>query len=439
MSSRALIISEYEDLIYGTDGTRSVDKAIAEAYRQAKEAETRVRVEIRIQASGMASTAQAGRFIADPEMGSIDTAKRKIVDMLNDNPGPAYEGQVRINFKLNSTGEHVNSFTRTIKIGIQERQARFNVDDDHEMDDEGYEGNEEDGEVANSAQSLSYRSYGGGAHTGEPTGMEGLPPLMRQYLTMLMADANDRRQQLEVTMGFMHRKDAMMMTMFDRAIRAMENYSLRFGLPNNPPGISDVVREQPADQGGGGGGGLGLLPQLLAAAAQFAQGAGGAPSPPQAALPPPGAGATNRMDRIRSAGENMRHRRPNMPPPVHGYDQGEVPQPGDPNDDSPGMSDYRQESMRPLIEDHGGGDGHDGGFDEGYGDDEDLMGPGGYDGGDDGPDYDGGGGGASLAPPDLSNMDADQMLGVVEEWLEQDPSRKADVMQRLPQLTGLLS
>lgn len=147
------------------------------------------------------------------------------------------------------------------------------------------------------------------------------------------------------------------------------------------------------------------------------------------------------MERIQRAGQHMRSQRPSIPSPAHGYDQHDIPQPGDPNEDSPEMRGYRQESMRPLLEDgqgHGG-DGYGGGFD----DEDDLMDGQGYGGGDE-PDYGGGGGSYeedaySGAPPDLSNMNADEMMGAIETWLETDPSRKAEVMQRLPQLTSLLS
>ena len=391
---RPFAISDYEDLIYGVDGSRSIDKSIGNAIQQGTENKSRIRAEIRIKHAGQAGGSKAHQFVFDANPAHIENVKRKIVDLLNDDPGPTYEGQIRVNFKLNASGEHLNSFTRTIQIGIPERSSGFDLDNDGDELDESVDN------VDHEAMLNAMGALGGGGQR-EPTGMEGLPPLMKQYLTMLMADANDRRQQLDIIMGFMHRKDAMMMTMFDRAIRAMENYSLRFGLPNNPPGISDVVRDTPPpdNSGGGGGGGLGLLPQILAVAGQIAQGGGaggGAAAPAPAPAPARGGGA-NRMNRIRSAGQSMRQQRPMMPEPASGYDTPDGYDGGLPDhaEESPGMDGYRQETMQPMIEDHGAGGFDDGGFDDGGFDDP------GYD--DDGGGGDGGGdhgeAGANLQPP----------------------------------------
>ena len=39
----------------------------------------------------------------------------------------------------------------------------------------------------------------------------------------------------------------------------------------------------------------------------------------------------------------------------------------------------------------------------------------------------------------MNNLTPDEMMVALEGWLNQDPSRKAEVSKRLPQLAGLLA
>jgi len=401
---RAIPISEYSDIIYNSDGDRGIDKAIQTAFDQAKEADTRVRVEIRVRAVGTQTSEQCGQFNATPEHSDINTVKRAIVDNLNSTPGPTFEGQIRINFKLSGTGDHITSFTRTIKIGYFENPG-FGSSETDALFDDGTDGNQVD---------LDGLEEAGRANTP-------LPPLMKQYLALLMADAQDQRTQIATVMGFLHRQNAMMMTMFDRAMRGVENYTLRFGFPQGP-GIESVTKEP------SGGNGMGLLPQLLSAAANIAQqnntgptaGGGGGSAIPHA-------GGANRMESIRHAGYQVSQHRGSIPHPRPGY--GAAPRPGDPNDmGTGGYSDHGQP--------HGllGSDGVHGGGHDDYEDEPDdgeamIRRP------DDPYDDPPGGGGA----PDLQSLDADQMMGIIEDWLEADSRRKAEVMERLPRLTNLLT
>jgi hypothetical protein len=407
---RAIHISEYSDIIYNNDTNKGIDKAIQTAFDQAKEAETRVRVEIRVTPTGTRTSEQCGQFNATPEHTDINTVKRAIVDNLNNTPGPTFEGQIRINFKLSGTGDHITSFTRTVKIGYYDSPGF-----DSDATDALFtgEGEETPGNTVDLMGDLNEAARNGGQ----------LPPLMRQYLTMLMADAQDQRTQVQTVMGFLHRQNAMMMTMFDRAMRGVENYTLRFGFPQgHGPGISEVAKEP-------SGGGMGLLPQLLSAAANLAQ-QNNSPGAPAGGGAPgiPHAGGANRMNAIRHAGQQVSQHRGPMRGPRPGY--GEAPRPGDPND--MGMDHYREEATRGLLGDEGV-HGHD---DESYGGDPGYDGEGGmipHDPGPEGPLP--GSGGA----PNLQGLDADEMMSVIGDWLEADPSRKSEVMERLPQLTNLLS
>ena len=379
-----MYISGYEDLIYGEDGHSPIKKTLDKVLQSAKEDNVRLRVEIRVRPQGVPTQRQEGVFYCDPSNTSTESLMRVIVERLEDSPGPEFQGQIRMNFsQAGHSGEKYGSWTRVVRFmsgGMQPGMAMPG------MMRQAMEGMvDEDGEpLENSIGSLSQLDGSMGMGMAQPV------------------DNAMMRQWLETAFGFTFRSMAIQQSMFERATRMMESYTLRFGFPH--PNHQGVVEVKGGEDKGGGG--MGLLPMLLNAAAHIAQGDGPEEKVGRAAdvvggAPPPQGAA--RMAAIQNAGRLI----------------GSLQGPADPAEPMAPATGYEP----PPGDDDGGGayfDDDDASFDT---DD-------GYD-----PDEGGGGGGAPL-PPDLSEVAPEDMKEMVVDWIRSNPDQnKQAVMEMIPELS----
>lgn len=218
------------------------------------------------------------------------------------------------------------------------------------------------------------------------------------------------QQWLEVTMGFAFRAMAQNMTMFDRTTRMLENYALRFGMPERShPGVVEVRDEPKAAQAPAGGG---ILPMLLQAVAGLAN-SQSTQATASAPTPAPTRGAMNRVAAVQHAGEAIARVRPRRP--MDGFDPApplprEEPTRSHHEDEEVDYPIARRESgamRRYHQEDEGGAE----------------------------PPNDDGGGDPMGAIKDAS---ADDMMDLIKAWVEARPENKAAIMDNLPKLTQLI-
>jgi hypothetical protein len=225
------------------------------------------------------------------------------------------------------------------------------------------------------------------------------------------------RLWMETMMGYVFRSQAQQFAMFERATRMMESYTLRFGFPTHEPGIVEARGgEIPASAAPGSPGpsGFGILPMLLQAATKIAAGGGDDPAPapqPSTQLVPSGsAGRANGRAMAISGASRMVRALRNQPPvpkrPVEGYE------------DAPDVEEDEQPSRgADQWDDENTGSAHAESYE---GEDEDDGDEGGDDGG---------------GMPDMTGMSSEEMKAAVIAWIRADPSRKADVMNMLPDLS----
>jgi hypothetical protein len=380
----AMLISSYEDLIYGEDGHAPIRKVLDDALRRAVEDKTRLRVEIRVKPVGVPTSRQESVFFADPAQTTSDNLMRVLSDRLEDSPGPEFHGQLRINFNpAGQAHEKYGSWTRAIRYGSG------NITHPSGLRAVALEGDEND-----------------------PNGLY-ITPEMEQEITQQgerpLVDHRTMQQWLETCMGFTFRSMAQQMTMFERSTRMMEAYTMRFNFPH-PAGIG--ITEAPVSAGGSkntNSGGMGLLPMLLNAAAHMANAdspqdmAARAGSMATGTAPPPGAA---RQAAVQGAGRLIGNlARPAQPAePAPGYDPAPSPDPYDP------------ESPHDL-----------GGGGMSYDEDED--------------DYSGEEGWSEPEEPQdvnaaLGALSPEQMKEAVVSWIRSNPEQnKAAVMDMIPELT----
>jgi hypothetical protein len=390
-----MYISGYEDLIYGEDGHSPIKKTLEKVLNSAKEDKVRLRVEIRVRPQGVPTQRQESVFYCDPTNTSTESLMRVIVERMEDSPGPEFQGQIRLNFsQAGHSGEKYGSWTRVVRfmsgaMGQPQPGMGMNMGMPPMMR-QAMEGMvDEDGEpIENSIGALNHLEPGMHMAAAQPV------------------DNVMMRQWLETAFGFTFRSMAIQQSMFERATRMMESYTLRFGFPH--PNHAGVVEVKGAEDKGGGG--MGILPMLLNAAAHIAQGdntedkvgraadiVGGAP-PPQGAA---------RMAAIQNAGRMI----------------GSLQGPAEPAPPAPGFE--------PPPDDDGSGGGGGGAYydDDGGSYDDDFS-----------ADLDGEGqyatGGPSMNEDDLSSVPPEDMKKMVIDWIRANPDQnKAAVMEMLPDLS----
>jgi hypothetical protein len=398
-----LHISDYEEIIDGSGGNNITD-AIEEAIKIAKEDKVRVRIYIRVKDAGTPTMRKVNEARFDPNVTSVESVKRILVQKLNDTPGPEFNGTIKVEFQDNSNSRYLSGYQRNVRIGTV---AQFDAPEDIE---DGYD------------------------NSSDYFDQVGMDPERRDEIIALLQDqikAKDRdllqaRQAVDASMGFMFKSQAQMHAMFERATRMLENYTLRFGFPHhNIPGVTEIHGggnsepipvPNPNVPPGGGGNDLGLLPMLIKLAGQFAKNDGPAPHqpPPQAHQHQiPMQGQPNRMDNIMHSGMQMGSIRGTLPQHAQPA-EGVTPPPPMPGGEETGLSQQQ-------IDMYSGGGGYDGGgYDDGGYDD------GGYD---DGGSYDDTPTSSGDPLADFNSMDPDSMKSLLMSWVRASPENKAAALE----------
>jgi len=397
-----MIVENFDNLIYGEDGQSPIRNLLIRMLETAKNDGVRLRVDVRSIAQGTVNSRNEHTLFTDPNESDADGLMRILVERLNDSPGEGFLGQIRINFaQAGSSGERYGSWTRTIRAPST---SAGRIGSSHASDED------EDGEYEddNSAESFS---------RGESRPMMGGGGFSHGGGNGVMLSDEQVRLWMETMMGYVFRSQAQQFAMFERATRMMESYTLRFGFPTHEPGIVEARGgEIPASAAPGSPGpsGFGILPMLLQAATKIAAGGGDDPAPapqPSTQLVPSGsAGRANGRAMAISGASRMVRALRNQPPvpkrPVEGYE------------DAPDVEEDEQPSRgADQWDDENTGSAHAESYE---GEDEDDGDEGGDDGG---------------GMPDMTGMSSEEMKAAVIAWIRADPSRKADVMNMLPDLS----
>ena len=399
----------FENLIYGDDGQSPIRPLLIRTLEIAKKENARLRVDVRSIALGTTNSRNEHTLFMDPNENDADGLMRLLTERLNDSPGEGFLGQIRMNFApAGSSGERYGSWTRTIKPPTTSSGR---------MSTSTHEEEEEENNDDNTDESFNRpRGGGGGSFSQGPS-------------SGVMLSDDQVRLWMETMMGYVFRSQAQQFAMFERATRMMESYTLRFGFPTHEAGIIEARGGEPhasAAPGSAGPGGFGILPMLLQAATKLAAGNSDAPAP--APVAPEGstqlvptARANGRAMAISGAGRMVRALR-NQPPipkrPAEGFDrEPEVEDEGGAPEDDGHSTTSRWRGEEPEEDPSNEGDGED------YGEEED---------GEDEPRPSRSGGGEM---PDLNGLSPEAMKKTVIDWIRADPSRKADVMNMLPDLS----
>ncbi len=409
----AIHIDDYEQIIDGS-GANNITSVLEESIKLAQEDNARIKIYFRVKETGTPSLRKVNEFRFDPGVSSVEDVKRQIVQKLNEDPGPEFSGQLRIELQNASNSTQYGSYQRTIKIGVLA------------SDQTGFEMEEDVGGSFNTAAAMfSEEARPSRADRDEVLAMH------EKILASKDSEIRAKNQQVEAAMGFCFRMLAEQQKMFDRATRMMENYTLRFGFPGPMPGMDpygSMNRESapaPAPApGGGGDGGLGLLPMLIKVAGQLAAGGGGGGSPPPPQSPPPPPRPQGRMGGVMAGAQAVGSMRPRPARPAEGM--GPPPPMPEPDDGARlhqiGDPPMREERRSRQIEDR-----------RRYHHpepepDEDEMDYAGDDDGGGGDDDDGDGGGAGGALNQFNNLDPDSMKQLVLGWVRASPENKAAAM-----------
>lgn len=411
----AIHIDDYEQIIDGS-GANNITSVLEEAIKLAQEDNARIKIYFRVKETGTPSLRKVNEFRFDPGVSSVEDVKRQIVQKLNEDPGPEFSGQLRIELQNASNSTQYGSYQRTIKIGVLAAdQSGFEMDGDDGV-----------GSFNSSAAMFSEEARPSRADRDEVLAMH------EKILASKDSEIRAKNQQVEAAMGFCFRMLAEQQKMFDRATRMMENYTLRFGFPGPMPGMDpygSMNREPapaPAPAPSGGDGGLGLLPMLIKVAGQLAAGGGGGGSAPPPQAPPPPPRPQGRMGGVMAGAQAVGSMRPRPARPAEGM--GPPPPMPEPDDGARlhqiGDPPMREDRTRRQLEDRRRYHHPEPEPDE---DEMDYVGDDGDDGGDDG-GGDGDGGGAGGALNQFNNLDPDSMKQLVLGWVRASPENKAAAM-----------
>jgi len=386
----------FENLIYGDDGQSPIRPLLIRTLETAKKENVRLRIDVRSIALGTSNSRNEHTLFMDPNENDADGLMRLLTDRLNDSPGEGFLGQIRMNFApAGSSGERYASWTRTIKAPMTSSgRAASASDEDEENEDDD-----------NNVESFSRgsRSVGGGFSAPAGGGV--------------MLSDDQVRLWMETMMGYVFRSQAQQFAMFERATRMMESYTLRFGFPTHEAGIIEARGGEipsSAAPGSAGPGGFGILPMLLQAATKLAAG-NDAPAPAPAAPEGstqlvPSARANGRAMAISGAGRMVRALR-NQPPipkrPAEGFEREPEVEEEDGEEESRATTARWREEPQEDASDEG---------EDAYEEEGEVR-----------------SGGGEM--PDLNGMSPEEMKSTVIAWIRADPSRKADVMNMLPDLS----
>ena len=113
----AIHIDDYEQIIDGS-GANNITSVLDEAIKLAQEDNARIKIYFRVKETGTPSLRKVNEFRFDPGVSSVEDVKRQIVQKLNEDPGPEFSGQLRIELQNASNSTQYGSYQRTIKIGV---------------------------------------------------------------------------------------------------------------------------------------------------------------------------------------------------------------------------------------------------------------------------------------------------------------------------------
>ena len=91
----AIHIDDYEQIIDGS-GANNITSVLDEAIKLAQEDNARIKIYFRVKETGTPSLRKVNEFRFDPGVSSVEDVKRQIVQKLNEDPGPEFSGQLRI-------------------------------------------------------------------------------------------------------------------------------------------------------------------------------------------------------------------------------------------------------------------------------------------------------------------------------------------------------
>ena len=457
------MLTNYDDLIYGTDGEKPFLPTIQRVLEEAKADQVRLQIDVRVTPDGVPNSRGEHQLTIDPSTADAEGIMKVLYDRLNESPGEGYSGQIRVNFvQAGSSGRRYGSITRNLRPsppldatrpfrsfggGFRSR-IPFGMSP---PSDDGVDlGGEDDGELENSIDHLASEAPKGPllpAYDSSPRGPDYNPIEHPPFVSAVQME-----KWLNITMGLLFRSQAQQMAMFERAIGFMDSVTVRYGLPHpSEPGIVET-------RGGtkdGAASGLGLLPMLLSAAANLAGGKDAAEVTERATnmaqgnAPPPGelrkaaiAGAANLVRNLprsssaqpgfqppvgpRRPSHGSRHIAPTRPSaPADGF-------PPEPDDDDPdGVMNEGDEGFGAEADE--GDLGIEPGEDFVDFDDDGEL-------GDDEPDGDEADGepatqaASPITPDSVQGFSADEMKEAVVKWIRADPSRKDQVMSMVPAL-----
>ena len=425
-------LESFDTLIYGEDGQSPIRPTIIRMLDIVKKENIRLRIDVRSQAQGTTNSRNEHTLYADPsDNADADGLMRILVERLNDSPGEGYVGLIRINFsQAGSSGERYGSWQRTIKSPSLGRSRLSQPDED-----EGDDGSSEDDNSSESFHTSSRHRGGHNRMENEYGGGSSMP-------MGVLLEGDTIRVWMDSMMNHNFRMLAQQQAMFDRSLRMMESYTMRFGFPTHEQGIVEARGGEPppsAAPGSPGPNNYGLLPMLLQGALKMATGQGAAPAPAPAPAPEPAitqrpARDNSRALAIRGSSQMVQSLRP-IPrprPPAPGYE------PAPPVDeerqrpsarwqeDDQEMGADEETGAEEYAEDEGENEGAE--DEDEYGQEEDQP----VARRERAPMTHASGGGSEM--PDLNGLTPDQMKAVVIAWIRSDPSRKSDVANMLGDL-----
>lgn len=456
----------FEELVLGSEDTQQGARGCVErAMRSAIESDSRLKVEIRVKHMGATGSETAHNYVIDPTETGSDQVLSDMISRLQDHPGNDFSGEIRIAFtkpggqdRWGTWSRHVNAGAGRSHAGLgmgfggggsfgggsgggftsAERAApamprSLPIPGDGDLDLGSDDGSGEDGGGGGGGD-----LFGGDANSAQVFRHRGGPPMPITHTPSSVVSEEQMRRWLETTMAFQFRSNAQMMTMFDRAIRMFEAYTLRFGMMDAP--AMKAITDIPANSNGKEAAGpLGLLPMLVNAAAALA----GSDTPAKAVenaaamaqgQEPPSGAARELAIRGASRLVNGIRKKPPAEPAAGFEDLGGGG--GGPDEDGGGGGETfdveRYGSRHASFDEHedgpeprrGGGSLFGGGDEAGGG--ADLEDP-----------LEGAMPGGGMPGPE--NMSSEEMKEYVLKWLKADPSRKQEVMAMVPSLMKEMS
>ncbi len=274
----AIDITCFEDLFQGEDGRGHLLPVCENCLARAAEDGVRLRVECRVQYAGVPSSRQDFLLQVDPSVTTPQRLVRLIIEKCEDSPGPEFHGQLRLNFAPEGhSGNKYQSWTRNVRYRAVAayvpgaptpptpvpdiHSGHLAHDDDDEIDDD-----ETDDDLNDAANLGETGHWGPVTSDGQMRFVpnQGPLPLDARVLTDLVTTLSAQQQ---TAIGFMFRATAQQQAMFERSMRGLESFALRFGLPDafSPaPGVTQLPasndnRGDPSANAQGSG----MIPMLL--------------------------------------------------------------------------------------------------------------------------------------------------------------------------------